>query len=169
MSRETSIADPAEKRVWDALETVMDPEIPLISTVELGLIAGVEVDGAAATVSITPTFAACPALDLIRSQIREAVTAAGFSPVSVETVYDPPWTSDRVSESGRRKLKEFGLAPPKRMNGRCMQPQDLVGVACPYCDSTQTVLESAFGPTLCRSIHYCDGCRQSFEHFKPVT
>ncbi len=178
--------------VWNALRGVPDPEIPPVSIVELGMIAQVRidtegidggavdgggidsgaVDGGAATggvvvVDLTPTFAGCPALDLIREDIRKAVQGAGEADVKVNVVFDPPWTTDRITEEGRRKLKEFGLAPPgKRCTGG--ELPDLEKTACPYCDSTNTKVESIFGPTLCRSIHYCDACLQSFEHFKAV-
>ncbi len=160
---------PEAKRVWDALRGVPDPEIPVVSVVELGMIAAVDANERSVTVKLTPTFAACPAIEHIHDTIRGAVTDAGFAHVNVETVYDPPWTTDRITAAGRAKLKSFGLAPPGCMNGRSVEPEDLLAVACPLCDSTDTTLESAFGPTLCRSIHYCEDCRQSFEHFKPVS
>ncbi len=160
---------PELRRVWDALQTVPDPEIPTVSIVELGMVAGVSIDGGAVTVRLTPSFAACPAIGHIHKTIGEAVERAGFATAHVETVYDPPWTSDRISEEGRRKLKEFGLAPPVRLGGRSVEPPDITQIVCPHCDSEDTLLESAFGSTLCRSIHYCNACRQSFEHFKPVS
>lgn len=156
-------------RVWKALNDVPDPEIRDVSVVELGMIAGVEVDGDAVTVKVTPTFAACPAIPQIEDGIRTALGRAGFQNVEVAIVYDPPWTSDRITAEGCEKLKAFGLAPPPWMAGRPVQPQDLTAVTCPHCDSTDTTLESAFGSTLCRSIHYCNACRQSFERFKPVS
>jgi len=160
--------------VWRALEAVPDPEIPPVSIVELGMIADVRIDGGAVVVDMTPTFAGCPALDLIREDIRKAAAAtasdfkdAGTSEVKVNVVFDPPWTTDRITDEGRRKLKAFGLAPPgARCSGGGMP--NLEKTACPYCDSTNTEVESIFGPTLCRSIHYCHACLQSFEHFKAV-
>ena len=150
-----------------ALTTVADPEIPTLNIVELGMIADVHVDADAVTVDMTPTFAGCPALDVIKRDIVRAVTETGEANVSVNIVYDPPWTSDRITEEGRRKLKEFGLAPPgARCDGGATP--DLEQTPCPYCDSTETDLESIFGPTLCRSMHYCRKCLQSFEHFKAV-
>ena len=155
------------RRVWSALETVADPEIPVISVVEMGIIADARVVDGRVTVEMTPTFAGCPALDVMRKDIGEAVRAAGFSDVTVDVVFDPPWTSDRISAEGRRKLKEFGLAPPARACGEISEAS-LARVSCPFCDSADTTLESIFGPTLCRAIHYCNSCRQSFEQFKPV-
>ncbi len=163
----TSGADRTAK-VWEALRGVTDPEIPVLSILDLGIIAGVRIGREGVTVDLTPTFAGCPALDMIRDNIKEAVAGLGETQVTVNIVYDPPWTTDRITEAGRRTLKEFGLAPPgKRCEGGSTVP-DLERVACPFCDSTDTELESLFGPTLCRSIHYCRGCLQSFEHFKAV-
>lgn len=154
--------------VWAALQDVTDPEIPVLSIVDLGIIADVRVDAAGVTVDMTPTFAGCPALDMIRENIKEAVTKLGDDRVTVNVVYNPPWTTDRITEVGRRTLKEFGLAPPGARCGSGSTLPDLEAVPCPFCDSADTHLESLFGPTLCRSIHYCDGCLQSFEHFKAV-
>lgn len=159
---------PTVERIWDALQTVTDPEIPVISVVELGIIQGVRIDDGTATVDMCPTFAGCPALDYMRDDIRKAVTAAGFNDVNVRIVFDPAWTTDRITEVGRRKLKEFGLAPPKQCGGAAPTEQHISDVACPFCDSKNTTMESIFGPTLCRAIHYCNACRQSFEQFKPV-
>lgn len=155
--------------VWRALESVTDPEIPVLNVVEMGIIAGVRVEADAIVVDMTPTFAGCPALDVIRADIHRAVEALGETRVTVRTVYDPPWTTARMTDSARRKLKEFGLAPPA---AACPAHQrldeTLAKVPCPFCDSTNTELESLFGPTLCRTIHYCHACRQSFENFKTV-
>jgi ring-1,2-phenylacetyl-CoA epoxidase subunit PaaD len=117
---------------------------------------------------MTPTFAGCPALDVMRDSIAEAVRAEGYDDVRVDVVFNPPWTTDRITPDGRRKLKEFGLAPPGKCGTTGPSMESLRQVACPYCDSTDTDLESIFGPTLCRAIHYCNACRQSFEQFKPV-
>lgn len=154
--------------VWTALETVTDPEIPVLSVVEMGIIADVRVESEEVVVELTPTFAGCPALDVIRGNIAQAVGAAGFDDVRVSVVFDPPWSSDRITPEGLRKLKEFGLAPPSRCGTTGATFKALQQVACPYCNSTDTTLESIFGPTLCRAIHYCNACRQSFEQFKPV-
>ncbi len=155
------------RSIWFALEKVTDPEIPVISVVEMGMIASVRVIDARVVVDMTPTFAGCPALDLIRSDITKAITDAGEPNVEVRIVYDPPWTSDRITEIGRQKLKQFGLSPPR---GQCSggESTSLERVACAYCGSTDTQLESIFGPTLCRSSHYCNACLQPFEHFKEV-
>ncbi len=156
-------------RAWQALADVADPEIPVLSVLEMGMIADVAMDGPCVVVRMTPTFAGCPALDVIREDIARVVRLAGFDEVRVDVVFDPPWTSDRITQEGRRKLKEFGLAPPAPgCGGGAVTETILRRVACPYCDSADTTLESLFGPTLCRAIHYCNACRQSFEQFKPV-
>lgn len=153
--------------VWRALETVVDPEIPVVNVVEMGMIAGVRLNEGRVAVDMTPTFAGCPALDVIRGEIKSAIERLGERDPAVRIVYDPPWTTERISEAGRAKLKAFGLAPPGK-NCTVGQTPDLERVPCPRCDSSETDMESIFGPTLCRSIHYCRNCLQSFEHFKAV-
>lgn len=153
--------------VWKALESVTDPEIPVVNVVEMGIIAGVRLEGDEVVIDMTPTFVGCPALDVIRENIRTAVSAVTPAQVRVNVVFDPPWTSERISEKGRQKLKAFGLAPPSGQRSVGAMPT-LERTPCPYCDSVDTDLESIFGPTLCRSIHYCRSCLQSFEHFKAV-
>ncbi len=166
-AHETQEATPRERVVWRSLEGVPDPEIPVINVIEMGMIAAVRAGDEGVEVDMTPTFTGCPALDVIRKDIAEAVKAIGEDRVTVNVVYDPPWTSDRITPDGRRKLKEFGLAPPgKRCTGG--ELPSLETTPCPYCDSTDTEMESIFGPTLCRSIHYCHACKQSFEQFKAV-
>ncbi|HWL95280.1 MAG TPA: 1,2-phenylacetyl-CoA epoxidase subunit PaaD [Phycisphaerae bacterium] len=153
--------------IWQALETVCDPEIPALTVIELGIIADAWIDNGRVTIQMCPTFSGCPALDIMQSQIKAAVQGAGFDDVTVAVVFDPPWTSDRITPEGLRKLKQFGLAPPVRCSG-VVREDMLHNVACPFCDSKNTTLESIFGPTLCRAIHYCNNCLQSFEQFKPV-
>jgi ring-1,2-phenylacetyl-CoA epoxidase subunit PaaD len=154
-------------QVLTALQAVKDPEIPAVSIVEMGLVADVQVDGDMVRVALTPTFAGCPAVEIMRRDSEERLRALGARDVAVSITFDPPWTSDRISDEGRRKLKEFGLAPP-RPHAEAADLIQLLIVECPYCGSADTRLESAFGPTLCRAIHYCHHCCQSFEQFKPV-
>ena len=153
--------------VWRALEQVTDPEIPVITVVEMGMIADVRIGERGVEIDMTPTFAGCPALDVIRDGLRQAVLETGEPDVTVRVVFDPPWTTDRISEVGRKKLKAFGLAPP---GARCTGGElpNLENAACPFCDSTDTELDTIFGPTLCRSTRYCKSCQQPFEHFKAV-
>jgi len=156
-----------KETILAALHDVKDPEIPAVSIVEMGLIAGVEIAPERVRVKITPTFAGCPAVEVMRAGVEQRIRALGVKDVKAVITFEPPWDSNRISPEGRRKLKEFGLAPPRQYTGTL----DLIQiqfVACPFCGSEDTVLESAFGPTLCRAIHYCNNCQQSFEQFKPV-
>ena len=166
--------DAVELRVWEALSAVRDPEIPPISITDLGVVERVRVTEAAVEVELLPTFAGCPALDVVREEAERASrTAAGGRAVSVRFVYSPPWTSDRITPAGREALRSYGLTPPPTAEReRAFIPlasfDRAAGAAtCPYCGSEDTVLESAFGPTLCRSTHFCRSCRNPFEAFKP--
>ena len=156
-----------ETDILAALNDVCDPEIPALSVVELGLIAAVQVGEDSAQVKMTPTFAGCPAVEMMRCAMEERLRGLGLAEVKVSITYDPPWNSNRITPEGRRKLKEFGLAPPAPYTGELNLIQ-IVDARCPFCDSYNTSLESPFGPTLCRAIHYCYDCQQSFEQFKPV-
>jgi ring-1,2-phenylacetyl-CoA epoxidase subunit PaaD len=156
-----------QDQILTALHDVKDPEIPVVSIVEMGLIADVQVEGEAVRVKITPTFVGCPAVEVMRVESERRLRALGVENVSVQITFDPPWNSNRISAEGRRKLREFGLAPPRPHNGHVDLIQ-LELIECPYCGSADTTLESAFGPTLCRAIHYCHHCQQSFEQFKPL-
>jgi ring-1,2-phenylacetyl-CoA epoxidase subunit PaaD len=156
-----------EAQILAALHAVKDPEIPAISIVELGLIAEVRVEEERVRVKITPTFAGCPAVEVMRAEAEKRIRALGIEDVRVELTFDPPWDSNRISPEGRRKLKEFGLAPPRPYSG-ALDLIQLELIECPFCGSADTRLESAFGPTLCRAIHYCCACQQSFEQFKPL-
>ncbi|MBK7219327.1 MAG: phenylacetate-CoA oxygenase subunit PaaJ [Candidatus Promineofilum sp.] len=153
--------------VWQALERVMDPEIPVVSVVEMGIVRNVVVDERGVAVTMTPTFAGCPALDVMRRDIEAAVRGLGAACV-VQTVLSPPWTTEWISETGREKLRRFGLAPPPRLSGGPADVTFFEPAPCPRCGSTRTQLRNAFGPTLCRMIWYCDDCRDAFEQFKAL-
>ncbi|GAP63041.1 ring-1,2-phenylacetyl-CoA epoxidase subunit PaaD [Ardenticatena maritima] len=155
-----------EEMVWQALNEVKDPEIPVVSVVEMGLINSVEIEGNHVVVNMTPTFAGCPALHIMRDEICARLAELGAE-ATVNFVFDPPWTSDRIQESAREKMKTIGLAPPARHGG--LIEVDMLGVvACPYCGSDNTNMESPFGTTICRAIYYCHNCKQSFEKFKAL-
>jgi ring-1,2-phenylacetyl-CoA epoxidase subunit PaaD len=149
-----AVSDAAVRAV---LQRVTDPEIPTVSIVDLGLVHRVAVDPTAIRVELLPTFVACPALDLIRSTVVDALAVFG-RPVEVLFTFAVPWSTDRLTEAGRAGLRAAGVAPPS----------DPAAVRCPYCDSPDVAMSSAFGPTLCRSLFYCRGCRQPFEAFKPA-
>jgi ring-1,2-phenylacetyl-CoA epoxidase subunit PaaD len=155
------------EQIWEILDEVKDPEIPVVSVVEMGLIRTVGIAGEKVIVTMMPTFAGCPALQVMQEEIEQRVREAGAEDVEVKMVYAPPWSSNRILPEGRRKLKEFGLSPPPRHDGD-LHAALLEEVSCPYCDSKKTTLKNSFGPTLCRAIYYCENCRQPFEQFKPL-
>jgi ring-1,2-phenylacetyl-CoA epoxidase subunit PaaD len=157
------------EEVWSALGEVEDPEIPVISVVELGVVRDVQVDGDSVHVELTPTFLGCPALEVMRSRMTEAIECLGAQ-ADVEVVVDDSWSTDRITPEGREKLRVAGFAPPAPREAaapKLVQLQSRV-FRCPYCGSTDTRLENIFGPTPCRSIRYCTSCRQPFEQFKTI-
>jgi ring-1,2-phenylacetyl-CoA epoxidase subunit PaaD len=155
--------------VWAALEEIPDPEIPVISLVDLGVIRDVQVDGGRVRVELTPTFLGCPALEAMRRALEEKVTSLGGEP-EVAVIQDDSWSTDRISAVGREKLRAAGFAPPAPRSAGATTLVQLQSRAfrCPYCGSTETRLENIFGPTPCRSIRWCESCRQSFEQFKTI-
>jgi ring-1,2-phenylacetyl-CoA epoxidase subunit PaaD len=163
----TARVDLVREQVMGALGRVPDPEIPAVSVIDLGIVESVKVDGDRVEVTCLPTFVGCPALETIRQDIERALVAIGATPF-VRFVHDPPWTTSRITEEGRRKLEDYGLSPPER-NPATSAPLTLLSPGrCPYCGSQDTVLESPFGPTLCRATSYCRTCRNPFEKFKQV-
>ena len=157
------------ERVWEALAEVPDPEIPVVSLVDLGVVRDVEVDDGRVRVEFTPTFLGCPAVDVMRIRMEEAVRALGGEP-QIDVVLDDSWSTDRITPAGREKLRESGFAPPapREAAGPTLVQLESHAFRCPYCGSTDTRLENIFGPTPCRSIRYCQSCRQPFEQFKTI-
>lgn len=153
--------------VWGALQDVMDPEIPVVSLVDLGVVRSVHVQDGTAHVEMTPTFSGCPAMEVMRQQVRERLLSLGYVHVEIVIKLDPPWTTDWLSDEAKGKLRDFGLAPPRRHGGnvRLVLSEP---TACPYCGSLDTELKNGFGSTLCRSIYVCHACQQPFEAFKPL-
>lgn len=151
--------------VKEILSTVMDPEIPVLSVMEMGIVRKIEIDGDAVTVTITPTYSGCPAMHMIEENIRTTLERNGFSVAQVKTTFLPAWTTDWISETARQKLKEYGIAPPVPQSEvlRIEMP-----VSCPYCNSTDTQIKSEFGSTACKSYYFCNACFQPFEYFKPL-
>ena len=145
--------------IWELLEEIPDPEIPVISLVDLGVIRSVDVENGHVHIEFTPTFLGCPALEYMKRAIEEKVPGA-----EVQVIQDDSWSTDKITAAGREKLREAGFAPPAP---RLVQLQSQVH-KCPYCGSTDTHLENIFGPTPCRSLRYCDSCRQPFEQFKTI-
>jgi ring-1,2-phenylacetyl-CoA epoxidase subunit PaaD len=155
--------------VWAAIDEIPDPEIPVVSLVDLGVIRDVEVDGERVRIELTPTFLGCPALEAMRHALEEKVTALGGD-AHVEVIRDDSWSTDRITAAGREKLRAAGLAPPAPRAAAATTLVQLQSKAfrCPYCGSTETRLENIFGPTPCRSIRWCESCRQPFEQFKTI-
>jgi ring-1,2-phenylacetyl-CoA epoxidase subunit PaaD len=155
--------------VWAALDEIADPEIPVISLVDLGVIRDVRVDGSRVRIELTPTFLGCPALEAMRRALEEKVTSLGAEP-EVAVIQDDSWSTDRISPAGREKLRAAGFAPPAPRSAGTTTLVQLRSRAfrCPYCGSLETRLENIFGPTPCRSIRWCESCRQPFEQFKTI-
>jgi ring-1,2-phenylacetyl-CoA epoxidase subunit PaaD len=161
-------------RAWDVLATVPDPEVPALSLRDLGIVRDVRDGGAVLEVVLTPTYSGCPATEVIHQSVVEALTAAGLGPVTVSLQRAPAWTTDWISDDGRRKLRDYGIAPPGPVDATDGVPIRLVGrraaqaIACPRCNSVQTERLSAFGATACKALYRCVSCREPFEHFKPI-
>lgn len=156
-------------QVWDALAQIPDPEIPVVSLVDLGVVRDVAVVGPRVRVEFTPTFLGCPALDAMRDAMAEKVRELGGEP-DVRVISDDSWSSDKITPEGREKLRAAGLAPPAPREAAAPTLVQLQSAAfrCPYCGSKDTKLENIFGPTPCRSVRYCASCRQPFEQFKTI-
>ena len=153
--------------IWKALEDVKDPEIPVVSLVEMGIIRRVDVSNHKVVVSMTPTFSGCPAMHVMQAAVVERIRQLGAEAVEVKMVLTPPWSSDWITDEARAKLTAFGLAPPPRHAGR-IEIIFSEQVTCPYCGSDNTTVKNTFGSTLCRAIFYCNNCQQPFEQFKPL-
>lgn len=157
-------------RAWAALDAVPDPEVPVLSVRDLGIVRDVREAGDGLEVVLTPTYSGCPATEVIAGSVRDALRAAGFGHVTVTHQLAPAWTTDWISAEGRRKLREYGIAPPGSVRDTAgdtirIRPRN---IACPRCDSTDTERLSAFGATACKSLYRCLACREPFEHFKPI-
>jgi len=149
------------------LEEVKDPEIPVLSLVDLGVITRIEINGARVTVEMTPTFVGCPAIDYMRQDVTACLQKNGVEQPEVMVSFREAWNSDKISEKGRAALKKYGLAPPPDTK-LFTDLEVLERPPCPRCNSDHTELKNPFGPTLCRAIYYCHTCREAFEQFKPV-
>ncbi|ACF02782.1 phenylacetate-CoA oxygenase, PaaJ subunit [Rhodopseudomonas palustris TIE-1] len=153
------------QRAWDAAATVCDPEIPVLSIADLGVLREVRVEHGRVEVAITPTYSGCPAMNMIALEIETALARAGIAQARVTTVLAPAWTTDWMSEAGRAKLKDYGIAPPQATGSR----RALFGaleIACPQCGSTDTEQLSEFGSTSCKALWRCKSCREPFDYFK---
>jgi ring-1,2-phenylacetyl-CoA epoxidase subunit PaaD len=157
------------EQVWRAFAEIPDPEIPVVSLVDLGVIRSVDVHDGHVRVEFTPTFLGCPALEAMKRALEETVAGLGAA-ADVQVISDDSWSTDKITPAGREKLRAAGFAPPAPREAsapKLVQLQSKI-FRCPYCNSTQTSLENIFGPTPCRSLRYCESCRQPFEQFKTI-
>ena len=156
------------KAVWDILSKVTDPEVPVLTITDLGIVRDVKMDDDQLEIVITPTYSGCPAMDMITVNIRIALLSHGFNNVKITTVLSPAWTTDWMSEEGKEKLKAYGIAPPNPKQQACRD--DLFAtneaVQCPHCNSYHTHRVSEFGSTACKALYQCDDCREPFDYFK---
>ena len=165
---------PRLTQAWAVLQTVLDPEVPVVSVCELGIVREVTLAGEGLHVVLTPTYSGCPATELIESSVVAALVAAGLGPVSVALQRSPAWTTDWISAEGKSKLRHYGIAPPGPAStdeGRVMRfmpRQKAPALDCPRCGSPDTERLSAFGSTACKALYRCRACREPFEHFKPI-
>ena len=154
-----------EQQVWSKIENVKDPEVPVLSIVDLGVVRQVEVNYEKLSIKITPTYSGCPAMQVIEEDIR-AEFKDDFQEIEVELVYSPAWTTDWMTESGKVKLKEYGIAPPMGSADKSTLFGEVKVVPCPRCDSKNTKLVSQFGSTACKAFYQCEDCLEPFDYFK---
>ena len=152
--------------IWQILSTVSDPEVPVLTIIDLGIVRDVVLNNPSldegVEIIITPTYTGCPAMDMISMNIRLALMEHGFNNIKITSVLSPAWTTDWMSEEGKRKLKEYGIAPPKGNAGTIAAD----GIECPQCHSFNTKLLSEFGSTACKSLYQCQDCKEPFDYFK---
>ena len=169
----TALAASRAERAWAVLDGVPDPEVPALSVRDLGIVRDVLDHGDGLEIVLTPTYSGCPATEVIEHSVLDALAAAGLGPARVTLRRAPAWTTDWMSEAGKRKLRDYGIAPPGPALAEGEQPIRIVGrradaVDCPRCGSPRTERLSAFGSTACKSLYRCLACREPFEHFKPI-
>lgn len=157
--------DVNREQVLEWLADVPDPEIPVLTIMDLGIVRDVQCDDGI-VVSLSPTYSGCPATEVIESSVIAALEDRGMTDVSIKRVLSPPWTTDWISDAGREKLREYGIAPPQQGGGKLALLQDKLAVACPRCGSEKTELVSEFGSTACKASYRCTACLEPFEYFK---
>lgn len=157
-----------QQKIWKILHEVKDPEIPVLSVVDLGVVRDVQVQSEGnILITITPTYSGCPAMDVIRMDIRLKLIEHGYKNITVQQSLSPAWTTDWMTEEGRRKLKAFGIAPPNPKQQFCTSEMfKEEAVQCPFCNSYHTKQVSRFGSTACKAVYQCDDCKESFDYFK---
>ncbi len=162
------------KRIWEILETVPDPEVPVLSVIDLGVVRKVELTQAHAStgwqveVFVTPTYTGCPAMDVMKMSIRMALLQRGFTDIIITQVLSPAWTTDWMSDIGKQKLKAYGITPPQYKQAVCTPDsfQQEEAIPCPLCNSYNTRLVSQFGSTACKALYQCNDCKEPFDYFK---
>jgi ring-1,2-phenylacetyl-CoA epoxidase subunit PaaD len=169
---EVSSRESRVRAAWDVLDGVLDPEVPALSLPDLGIVREVHARDDHLEVVLTPTYSGCPATEVIEKNVVDALDAAGLGPTRVSMRRAPAWTTDWISDEGRRKLREYGIAPPGPVSQGQGAPIRIVrhrpAVECPRCGSASTEQLSAFGSTACKALYRCTSCREPFEHFKPI-
>ena len=163
-----STATIEEEKIWSVLKTVTDPEVPVLTVIDLGIVRDVKINNGAIEIIITPTYTACPAMDMITMNIKLAMAEQGYKKVKVISVLSPAWTTDWMNEEGKIKLKEYGIAPPNAQQQVCNTElfQKEEAVQCPHCNSHHTHRISEFGSTACKALYQCDDCKEPFDYFK---
>ena len=156
----------SEKEIWKLLEEVPDPEIPVISIVDLGVVRTVQINDSKVTIEITSTYSGCPATDVFIEDIKSKLLENGMENVEVKMKFSPAWTTDWLSENGRMKLKEYGIAPPENEPDKSLLFAKPFVVPCPKCNSKKTKMISQFGSTACKSLYQCEDCHEPFDYFK---
>ena len=163
-------SDEHEQRIWRRLEQVLDPEIPILSIVDLGIVRGVDTSDDSVTVALAPTYSGCPATEVIEASVIAALEADGFEKVKIRRELSPAWTTDWISDAGREKLRAYGIAPPEQ--GAPASKKGLMGteiaIHCPRCESQNTKKVSEFGSTPCKASYRCEQCLEPFEYFKCI-
>lgn len=155
------------EQVWQWLEEIPDPEIPVLTITDLGIVRGVEVDHEV-TVALTPTYTGCPATEVIEQSVLQTLRERGLNNIVIKRTLSPPWTTDWISDEGREKLLAYGIAPPKRASGKRALVDSTRPIACPQCQSADTELVSEFGSTACKAAYRCTACLEPFEYFKCI-
>lgn len=155
-----------EKDIWKYLEEVFDPEVPVLTVVDLGVVQKVSLEDGACKITITPTYSGCPAMKRIEDDIIEKLKEKGIKNTEVELVLSPAWTTDWITEDGKRKLKEYGIAPPEDEKDKSVLFAEPIIVPCPKCNSRNTKLISQFGSTACKAHYQCSDCLEPFDYFK---
>jgi ring-1,2-phenylacetyl-CoA epoxidase subunit PaaD len=162
MNIEAAHISQEQKKIWSLLETVADPEVPVLTIIDLGIVRDVIINNTEIEIIITPTYTGCPAMDMIRMDIKMKLLENGFNKIKITSILSPVWTTDWMSEEGKKKLKEYGIAPPHRSNRTGLT----VSIECPQCHSTNTKVISEFGSTACKALYQCNDCKEPFDYFK---